>query len=869
MGVSGGMISNKSCLMVFSIVLILFFVMGSVSALDLNSTVEDTNDDVFSNDLEVSEDSISNISSHDDKKSYSSNDTELLGFSDGVKRTHISANDMELYYGNGSPFKVVLSDDEGSLLANKIIIFTINNVDYTRTTNEYGVASIAINLKSGNYDISSFYAGDENYASFFTTNNVKVLSTIYGQDIVKYYKNDTQYYASFFDGQGNFLSGAPITFNINGVFYQRKTDENGLAKLNINLLPGEYILTAINSVNGDMFSNIVDVLPTMSADDLNMNYKDGHKFTVNVIDDVGNPLAKSNVVFNVNGVFYTRVTDNEGNAHLNINLDVGEYIITATNYRDLSISKKINIAKSNSVIKANNIHMLPGLNRNYKVILTDLNSKAIPSVPINFRFNGVSTTAFTNENGEATILISNPSEGKYSIEYGFEGNINYQPCKSSSTIVVDNSNTILIGNDLKKTYGDDSKFTATLTDLNFVPMANEDVTFNVFGKTYVRTTDENGVAKLNINLYPGTYEISYSYSTVGSTDYSKGSNTIVVSKMPAYLSTNDLVFVYGNSGTFTATLTDASKNPLEAIDVTFNINGKEYIRTTDALGVAKLNIGLSVGYYDITTSLYDIIYAADTRFNHVLVDGAIFTAYDITVFPGYTRDFSVTLLDAYKNPISNALIEFSYNGISKHATTDAEGIATISVGNLAKGDYQITYKYSERNTSGISYIFALDDVLNTKNKISDLTPYLTDSSNCQVSNPEIVSLARQLTGGLTNPWDKARAIFNYVRDTISYDYYYDTYYGAVGTMHSEEGNCVDQAHLVIALYRAAGLPARYVHGSCVFNSGTTYGHVWSQVLIDDFWIAGDTISAGNSLDRVVNWNNYNYKLHGYFSDLPF
>ena len=843
--------------------------MGSVSALDLNSSVEDSNDDAFLKDLKVSDDSIQNIDSHDDKKSYSSNDYELLGFSDEVKQTHISANDTELYYMNGTRFKAVLSDDEGSLLANQIIIFKINDVSYTRTTNEYGVASIAINLKSGNYDISSFYAGNENYASFSTTNTVKVLSTIYGEDIVKYYKNGTQYYASFSDGQGNFLRGAPISFNINGVFYQRKTDENGLAKLNINLLPGEYVLTATNSINGEMFSNSVDVLPTISADDLNMNYKDGHKFTANVIDDVGNPLAKSNVIFNVNGVFYTRVTDNEGNARLNINLDVGKYIITATNYRGLSISKKINIAKSNSVIKANDTHMAPGLNRNYKVILTDLNSKAIPSVPINFMYNGVSKTVVTNQNGEASILISNPSEGKYSIEYAFEGNMNYQPYKSSSKIIVDNSNTILIGKDLKMTYGDASKFTATLTDLNFVPMANETVTFNVCGKDYIRTTDGKGVAGLDIKLYPGTYEISYAYSTPGAIDYSKGSNTIAVSKIPAYLSTNDLTFNYGDSGVFTATLTDASKNPLEAIDVTFNINGKRYVRVTDDSGVAKLNINLPIGYFDITTSLDNTFYAAASRSNHVLVDGAIFTAYDITVYPGYTRDYSVTLFDAYNNPISNAVVEFTYNGISKSATTDSEGKATISVGGLAKGDYPIIYKYGAKNAVGQSYIFASENVINTKNMISDLTPYLVDSQNCPVSNPEIVSLARQLTGGLTNPWDKAKAIFNYVRDTIAYDYYYDTYYGAVGTLHSGEGNCVDQSHLSIALYRAAGLPARYVHGRCVFNSGTTYGHVWSQVLIGDYWIGSDTISAANSLGSIVNWNNYNYKLHGYFPYIVF
>ena len=70
--------------------------MGSVSALDLNSSVEDSNDDAFLKDLKVSDDSIQNIDSHDDKKSYSSNDYELLGFSDEVKQTHISANDTEL-----------------------------------------------------------------------------------------------------------------------------------------------------------------------------------------------------------------------------------------------------------------------------------------------------------------------------------------------------------------------------------------------------------------------------------------------------------------------------------------------------------------------------------------------------------------------------------------------------------------------------------------------------------------------------------------------------------------------------------------------------------------------------------------------------
>lgn len=37
-----------------------------------------------------------------------------------------------------------------------------------------------------------------------------------------------------------------VKFNINGVLYTRETNGEGVAKLNINLNPGEYILTSIH-----------------------------------------------------------------------------------------------------------------------------------------------------------------------------------------------------------------------------------------------------------------------------------------------------------------------------------------------------------------------------------------------------------------------------------------------------------------------------------------------------------------------------------------------------------------------------------------------------------------------------------------------
>ena len=253
--------------------------------------------------------------------------------------------------------------------------------------------------------------------------------------------------------------------------------------------------------------------------------------------------------------------------------------------------------------------------------------------------------------------------------------------------------------------------------------------------------------------------------------------------------------------------------------------------------------------------------------NHILVDGFKIAANEKTAIAGITGYFPVYLTDSYGKPVTDALIEFNYNGIVDSANTDADGKAGISF-ILPEGDYVINYNYADGNTSGQSSIHVIWSVLNSQNTIGDLTPYLTSSNNCPVTNPTIVALSTQLTDGLTNPMDKATAIYNYVRDTISYSYYYDTKYGAVTTLNLETGNCVDQSHLLIALYRASGLPARYVHGTCSFSDERT-GHVWTQVLLDNTWVVSDAINTRNSLGKVVNWNNYNYSLKGYYYNLPF
>ncbi len=91
----------------------------------------------------------------------------------------------------------------------------------------------------------------------------------------------------------------------------------------------------------------------------------------------------------------------------------------------------------------------------------------------------------------------------------------------------------------------------------------------------------------------------------------------------------------------------------------------------------------------------------------------------------------------------------------------------------------------------------------------------------------------------------------------------------LGALKSGSANCADTSHLVVALERAAGIPARYNHGSCRFSSGNVYGHVWAQVNVNGKWYYADATSYRNSFGVVKNWNTRSFTLHGIYTSLPF
>ena len=235
----------------------------------------------------------------------------------------VISEDLVKMYQNDTRFYVKFTDSTGKALANATVKFNIHGVFYTKKTDKDGVADLGIMLRPGEYILTAYNPVTGEEKGF----NITVKSLIVQGDLTKYYLNASKFQATIYDKNGSLAVGKNVTFNINGVFYTKTTDSNGVVSLAINLRPGEYIITTM--YEGLAVGNNIVVLPTLVTSDLNMTYGDGSNFTAQTLDGQGKPLANQNVTFNINGVFYNKVTDDNGVASLTIRLISGKYIITS------------------------------------------------------------------------------------------------------------------------------------------------------------------------------------------------------------------------------------------------------------------------------------------------------------------------------------------------------------------------------------------------------------------------------------------------------------------------------------------------------------------------------------------------------------
>ena len=752
---------------------------------------------IYANDLNISditssssESNIENKIHENDLNTFSANHSGAIFEESFKNQTEFTEASTSIYYT--APCCITLKDSNtNESLSNKSINFVINEVNYTVTTDDEGIASVNLKLKPGKYTADAYFSGDDSYESCNLTTKFNVLPTIKAKNISKYYKGDTPYSATFFDSQGNALSNAEVVITVNGKSYTRKTNGKGVASMPINLKPGTYKVVSTDLITGYNLTTTFKILSTISSKSIKKIAGDNRKFKAKFFKSNGKALSNQVIKFKLDGKTYKVKTNSKGQASLALKkLNKGTYKIICYNkdgYSKVYKIKVYNIASTKLI--TNYYKLLPKDSKVIKVkLVTSLDDYLISGKVINIKINEKTFYKKTNNRGIVSLKLPSLKNGLYAVKYRYDGAKYFKASKAKNFVaILSTANTALKVKSTKTFgYGAGTLFKLSCTAGN-VPIAKKSVTIKIGSKTYKKSTDIKGIVSIPINLKIGKYVIDYGTKGDSKLNGSSGSSIIKVIKR----SESKLTWKSGSSykdysQSFKVLLTDLKGKAISGQKIKLTIDSETYAATTSSRGYAKFKTDAAIGKYKVSVK---------------------------------------------------------FGGSNYYLKSSTSKSINVKLTKLIGG-------------------------VNEKNTVRYLSQYLKSSYHCQVGNSRIKSIVNSLTRGLTSDLDKAKSIFNYVRDNVEYSGYYNTKYGAVGTLAVKKGNCVDLAHLLVAMYRTANLKSRYVHGTCHFESGYI-GHVWAQVLVGNTWICADASNDINSFGKIKNWNTNSYSFHSRYSSLPF
>ena len=214
------------------------------------------------------------------------------------------------------------------------------------------------------------------------------------------------------------LENREVRFVLNGKTYKVKTLPNGVVRLNININPGSYKITAINPQTSEkVVNNLRIYAKIMENKDLTQYYGANKSFKVRIYNTTTGKAVGSGVkvTFKINKKTYTVKTDKKGYASLKIKLKPGKYTII-TKYAGYKVSNKVTVKP---VLTASNIIGKNIKTLKFKAKLVNKNGKALKGKTIKFNFNGKTYSAKTNKKGIATVTLKGLKVGSYKIVSSF------------------------------------------------------------------------------------------------------------------------------------------------------------------------------------------------------------------------------------------------------------------------------------------------------------------------------------------------------------------------------------------------------------------------------------------------------------------
>ncbi|MDP3034670.1 MAG: Ig-like domain repeat protein [Methanobacteriaceae archaeon] len=319
---------------------------------------------------------------------------------------------------------------------------------------------IAITNFTGTYpDISTITTQFDGQTFDIPINVSKSNCSIILQPASGKYRDVTAFIA-FLNHQLGQFSNATVKFYLNDILIGNSTTiSEGVAVLpyyiNLNSSITPYTIKAV--FEGDDFYNNAENVNEFYINPANVNlivnpvnttYNGPVNLTANLVDELGNPIARQVVNFYINGQLIGNATTSyEGIANIpylaNLSPGASPYAIMAVyagnqNYVSRNSTSTLNVKKTNTHLSISNLIANKGAVVKLTTTLKDIYNRLIPNQSVNFKVNGIIIgKAVTNSQGQANLYYKvNLNGGNYNVIAEFGGNDNYNGNNSIGTLKV-------------------------------------------------------------------------------------------------------------------------------------------------------------------------------------------------------------------------------------------------------------------------------------------------------------------------------------------------------------------------------------------------------------------------------------------------
>ena len=222
--------------------------------------------------------------------------------------------------------------------------------------------------------------------------------------------------------------------------------------------------------------------------------------------------------------------------------------------------------------------------------LVDVNGEVQDGKEISYSINGgAAQTGVTDADGLLTIDVT--ENGVVAVSFAGDDELQAAETSINFAATAVKTNPVITASDMTATAKVGKYYSITLKDSAGNKLVGENVTFYFNGQSKTVKTDENGIAKLNINLAAkGSYPITISYLGNDNNNAAVAVKNIKVNVQKTTAVFKKATLKVKKAKKVKFTLKDASGKAIKGKKITIKVNGKTFSAKTNAKGVASIKV---------------------------------------------------------------------------------------------------------------------------------------------------------------------------------------------------------------------------------------------------------------------------------------